>query len=132
MMKNILCFFTFLFLFACSADANRLDGKEFVWADAPNGAEITIGFERGENGFYGKAAVNRYFGTYKIEGSNIFFEVIGSTMMMGPQELMDAEMKYLQSLSNVKAFKFSNNVLELYMNEQEKMVFELIENMDEN
>lgn len=128
MMKNILCFFTFLFLFACSADANRLDGKEFVWADAPNAAEVTIGFDKEENAFYGKAAVNRYFGTYKIEGSNISFDLFGSTMMMGSQDLMDIEMKYLQVLPNVKTFKLENDVLELYVSEQDKLVFRLLKN----
>ena len=127
-MKNILCFLVSMFLFACSADANRLEGKEFVWEDAPNGVEVTIGFDKKENAFYGKATVNRYFGTYKLDGQNISLDLAGSTMMMGPQDLMDVEMRYLQVLPNVKTFKLENDVLELYVSEQDKLVFRLLKN----
>ena len=57
----------------------------------------------------GSAGVNRYFGTYALNGENITLSGIGSTRMMGPQDLMEKEYKYLSVLSDVKGFEFKDN-----------------------
>ncbi|MDO4184824.1 MAG: META domain-containing protein, partial [Rhodospirillales bacterium] len=77
----------------------------------PDNAEITIGFEK--NSFYGVSAVNRYMGTYEIKGNNITFNMGGSTMMMGPLNLMDVESDYLKFLSHVKNYDLENDHLML-------------------
>ena len=57
----------------------------------------------------GSAGVNRYFGTYTLSGKNITLSGVGSTRMMGPQDLMEKEYKYLSVLSNVTGFEFKDN-----------------------
>ena len=57
----------------------------------------------------GSAGVNRYFGTYTINGKDITVSGMGSTRMMGPQDLMEKESKYLSALGNVTGFEFKDN-----------------------
>ena len=57
----------------------------------------------------GSAGVNRYFGTYTINGGEITISGVGSTRMMGPQDLMEREYKYLSVLGDVTGFELKNN-----------------------
>ncbi|MCP1223988.1 META domain-containing protein [Sebaldella sp. S0638] len=57
----------------------------------------------------GSSGVNRYFGSYTLNGKDITLSGIGSTRMMGPQDLMENEHKYLSVLSNVTGFEFKDN-----------------------
>ena len=57
----------------------------------------------------GSAGVNRYFGSYKLNGKNISIDGMGSTRMMGPQDLMEREYKYLALLGDVTGFEFKDN-----------------------
>ena len=42
-------------------------------------------------------------------GKNITLSGVGSTRMMGPQDLMEKESKYLSALGNVTGFEFKDN-----------------------
>ena len=57
----------------------------------------------------GSAGVNRYFGTYTINGKDITVSGMGSTRMMGPQDLMEKEYKYLSVLGDVTGFEFKDS-----------------------
>ena len=57
----------------------------------------------------GSAGVNRYFGSYTLSGKDITISGIGTTRMMGPQDLMEREQKYLPLLGNVTGFDLKNN-----------------------
>jgi heat shock protein HslJ len=57
----------------------------------------------------GSAGVNRYFGSYTLSGKDITISGIGTTRMMGPQDLMEREQKYLSLLGNVTGFELKNN-----------------------
>ncbi len=85
-----------------------LDKKEYKLAANP---KITIGFDNGS--VYGSSGVNRYTGSYKIKDGSITFGNLGSTMMMGPQEDMDNETKYLSSFKESLVIKFDkeNNLI---------------------
>lgn len=109
--KVILAFISAIFLFSACANNTSIKGKEFQLINAPDNAEITIGFLSNEPRFAGKAAVNRYFGLYIINGNEVTLSQIGSTMMMGPEKLMKAETDYLQSLGTVKTFNFDGKKL---------------------
>ena len=126
-MKKLLSLFAVLGLFACAGKQVSLDG-EYVMLNAPEDAEITIGFE-GER-FFGKAAVNNYFGSFTKTDKTIKFGPAGSTMMMGPQEQMEAEQKYLAQLPKVKSFKLDGKKLTLYTSDDQELVYEELIDLD--
>lgn len=99
-----------LFLLGCKAGnmEEMLNKKEYKLASNP---KITIGFDNGS--VFGSSGVNRYIGSYKIKDGSITFSNLGSTMMMGPQEDMDNETKYLAGLKESLAVKFDkeNNLI---------------------
>ncbi len=110
---------------ACSAqEPNSFIGKEYKLTQAPNNAEITLGFDGKENRYFGKAAVNNYFGAYTLEGENLSFGPAGATMMAGPEPLMTAEQEYLQFLSDVKSYKLEGKKLILNGSEGKTLTFE--------
>ena len=92
---------------ACTAETpDCFVGKEYKLQNATANAEI-------ENRFFGKSAINNYFGSYTLDGDKITFGPAGATMMAGPQELMTAEQEYLQFLPTVKHFKLDGEKLTL-------------------
>lgn len=99
-----------LFLLGCKAGNMEeiLNKKEYKLASNP---KITIGFDNGS--VFGSSGVNRYIGSYTIKDGSITFSNLGSTMMMGPQEDMDNETKYLAGLKESLAVKFDkeNNLI---------------------
>lgn len=113
-MKKLLSFLAgAVLLTACSAETSSFKGKEYKMLNAPHDAEITIGFDAKEPRFFGSASVNRYMGSYQTDGDAISFSNAGSTMMMGPEELMSVESDYLQFLGTVKTYKLNGRVLSL-------------------
>lgn len=114
-----------LFMVVACSKENSFKGNEYQLVDAPNGARITLAFDKDENRFMGKI-VNNYFGSYEVEGNSISFGNAASTMMMGPQELMEAEHVFLTILPEVYSYKFSADNLVLVTNEGGELVFEKI------
>lgn len=109
---------------ACTAKtSDSFVGKEYKLVNAPNNAEITLGFDGKENRFFGKAAINNYFGSYTLDGNNVTFGPAGSTMMAGPEELMKAESAYLQFLPEVKTYKLEGKKLTLTNGKNEELIF---------
>jgi len=130
-LRVISAFICAVFLFSACANKNSetITGKEFQLLNAPNNAEITISFFKDEPRFAGKSAVNRYFGNYKIDDNEITFSQIGSTMMMGPEELMIAESEYLNFLNTVKSYKIENK--KLYLIGEKTLEFKQISTSEE-
>lgn len=99
-----------LFLLGCKAGnmEEMFNKKEYKLASNP---KITIGFDNGS--VFGSSGVNRYIGSYTIKDGSITFSNLGSTMMMGTQEDMDNETKYLAGLKESLAVKFDkeNNLI---------------------
>lgn len=94
------------FIIGCKADnmEELLNKQEYKLADNP---KITIGFDNGS--VFGSSGVNRYIGSYTIKDGSITFGNMGLTMMMGSEEDMDNETKYLTSLKENLIIKFDNN-----------------------
>lgn len=120
-MKKMLSLFAVLGLFACAEKPISLDG-EYVMLNAPEDAEITIGFE-GER-FFGKAAVNNYFGSFTKTDKTIKFGPAGSTMMAGPEPLMKVESTYLQDLAKIDGYKLQGKTLILSGPDNLSLTFE--------
>ena len=95
-MKNILSIAIGLLLLAC-APRGDIKGNTYLLQDSPAGLQITISFDKEAPNFSGRA-LNRYFGAYELNGNNINFKGVASTMMAGPEELMKAEREYFNNL----------------------------------
>ncbi len=99
-----------LFIFGCKAGNMEevINKKEYRLATNP---KITIGFDNGS--VFGSSGVNSYTGSYSIKNGSITFGNMGSTMMMGLEEDMDNETKYLSSLKESLPVKLDkdNNLL---------------------
>ena len=66
---------------------------------APAGVSVDALFENGKVG--GFSGVNTYQGQYKLSGNSLTIGQIASTLMAGPQNLMDLEQVYLADLQQV-------------------------------
>lgn len=99
-----------------------------------NGQSVTSMREGGvtldiqEDGkFAGQAPVNRYFGQIKVEEKTLKTGPIGSTMMAGPPESMQAEQQYFQALGeNVKSVNIENDQLVITAMDNKKLVFDRV------
>lgn len=111
-------------LTACTKSEN-IKGNEYVMLDAPNGAEITLMFSDTDNRASGKV-VNRYFGTYTIDGNKLTFGPMASTMMMGPKPLMQAEYQYLQDLPKTVSYEATSNGLTLNLSDNRQLKFKKV------
>ncbi len=126
-MKKVLAMFLLFGLWACSLQPEySFKGKEYKLLQAQNDALITLGFAPEENRYFGKI-VNNYFGTYEQDGEKITFSPAASTMMMGPQDMMEAEANFLQILPRIKSWKVEDNTLVLITDNGQELGFEEIE-----
>ena len=61
----------------------------------------------------GFAGVNRWFGTYSVDGSTLKFGMLGMTRMAGPPERMQLEQTYADALAAVTRWSVSSGRLQL-------------------
>ena len=104
-----------LVLAGCSmANANDgFKGRTYRLLKAPN-----------EPRFAGLAAVNRYFGSYGFDSAGrLELSPAGTTMMMGPMPLMEAEQEYLKILPTVSGFELKGQTLILKTSGGQDLIF---------
>ena len=77
-----------------------------------------------EDTIAGQAPVNRYNGSFEVEGNEITFGPVASTMMAGEPVAMEAEGAYFALLSTVTAFEQEADTLILLADEVPVLVFE--------
>lgn len=130
MKKVLLSIILGLSLIGCSSlrtvPNEKLLGKSYVLSQTSKDYKISINFA--EDNFFGYAGVNHYFGEYTVQGNNLKFGAIGSTLMSGPTKAMNAEVNYLNSLSEVNSFYFSKDQLVLKTINGKKLLFNKIKN----
>lgn len=114
-----------LLVVSCSSSEPSFKGKEYQMIQAQNGADIMLGFDMNEDRFFGKV-VNNFFGGYKLDGEKISFGPAGATMMMGPADLMEAEMNFLQILPKVVSYHFVDKTLVLVTDNGQEIAFKEI------
>ena len=117
---TILAAVTMAFLPACVTLADRptLDGSTWQltsWSESgsdPSAFTITANFAEG--GMQGKSAVNSYVSTY-TQGPGQAFTLgrVGSTMMAGPTEAMDAEQTFFRLLDQARSWQRESGTLTL-------------------
>lgn len=87
----------------------NLDGAGLA---AIEGQPVTLEFVDGQ--VSGNAGCNGYFGDYRVIGSEISVGMLGSTMKMCAEDVMDVEARYLAALQS--AFDFSQTADQLILN----------------
>ena len=124
-MKKIVYVLSLLFaISACGGDNTTFENNAYQLRNAKNCAEITLGFDGKDKRFFGRSAINRYFGTYKTEVNKLTFGRAGRTMMAVPEHLMVAEREYMQFLPQVATYRLDGNRLILSKANGESIVFE--------
>ncbi len=78
---------------------------------APSEPLLVLKFQ--QNGVSGFAGVNRFQGSYKLEGESLTFGPLAATRMAGPPELMQLESSFLQMMAEVRAYR-QDSQLTLY------------------
>ena len=68
-----------------------------------------------ENGrIHGNTGVNIVNGNYTIDGNNLSFGTLMTTMMAGPESKMKTEQDFLAAVNAVKTAKTADGILTLY------------------
>lgn len=122
-MKKIILILILLILTACGKSLKDFETKEFILSNLYNDYKITLSFE-GEK-LYGFSGVNRYFGSFKLDGNKIEISNLAMTKMAGPPEEMKAEHAYLDLLNKAVKFDILKDNLILYTDNNEKLEFVL-------
>lgn len=78
----------------------------------------SINFEK-DNKVFGNLGCNNFFGTYKVNSTNLEIGQVGSTMMMCLD--MSVENEYSKVLQNVKSYKMKENNL-MFFDENSKEI----------
>lgn len=128
MKKVLLSIILGLSLIGCSS-LRKLPNQDFLgksYSLASSSKDYKISIEFAEDNFFGYSGVNNYFGKYQVQGNNLKFSAIGSTMMSGPTKAMNAEINYLDNLSKVNSFNFENDQLILKTINGKKLLFNKI------
>ncbi|MBP7370730.1 MAG: META domain-containing protein [Arenimonas sp.] len=133
-MKKILALLFLLVLTACDGEFKMSDvvgNWQLISIDSqPAPKEVRgnqgVTLDIQEDGkFAGQAPVNRYFGQIKVNGKIIKIGPVGSTMMAGPPELMQAEQDYFKALGEqIKSAKVESGKLVITAMDDKKLVFD--------
>jgi heat shock protein HslJ len=117
-----------MLLAACSAGGDPLDGSswklsEYAGKPALPETNVTIEFTDGQAG--GAAGCNSYGGAYEVNGEQVVFRDVVSTLMLctAPEGVMEQEAEFLGSLNEVERFEVSGGQLQLIRADGEALVF---------
>jgi len=84
-----------------------------------------------EEKFYGDGSVNRYFGSYTLNNTELTMGRIGSTMMMGPEDAMEQEYAFTALLGKVTSYEIVGDQLKLLSDGKVVLVLTAVEETEE-
>ena len=102
----------------CGTKTSSLSGTDWrlvTLAGQPALAEfpVTMSFDQ-KGGISGSSGVNRYVGTYKVDGKTLTVSSpLAGTLMAGPEPAMNQEKSFLDALAATKAHSVSGDTLTL-------------------
>ena len=118
-MKKCWLILLLFFLVACGKETS-VKGREYIYS-TPNGFQITLGFDKTGDRYFGKG-VNKYYGRYTLNENQLSFGIPTSTMMMGDSFDMTEEEKFLNLLAEIQSFEVDNEQLTLITKENKRFV----------
>lgn len=95
-----------------STPAPQLAGTTYAWNTTGAESEPFVTFDD-KGGVHGQSGCNGFFGGWKLEGSELSFSNLGSTMKMCTPEAMEVESKFMQALMSTKSARQTEDALEL-------------------
>lgn len=101
------------------------NGKEAV-VGIPEDISVTARFDNGT--VFGSSGCNNYNGSYELDGNNIKFGEIASTMMYCEGPASEVESNYLIALQNTDNFVFENGRLVLKQGETRQVDYVNVKN----
>lgn len=143
-MKNFfLVLISTFFVFSCTATTNMGSGNTISVKDIANtswkltdisgekvipkkidGKEIgAVTLDITADKISGSAGVNRYFGSYDVNGTEVTINGVGSTKMMGPDDLMKTEYKYLSVLQDVTSVELKDKNTLILKSDSDTLTF---------
>ncbi len=126
-MKKFLVVFGVLFIMSCSNKSNisydDLFGKSFTLTNLYTDKKLTLLFAD-TNFVSGYSGINRFNSSFKLEGNNIIFENMISTLMSGSEEDMKIEDSYLKLLNSAKNISISENTLTIETTTGTNLIYE--------
>ncbi len=130
MKKTIISFF--MFLAACSGGQEQtFKTGEYKLVDSLNNIPTTIVFS--EDGKFNGKVVNYLMGKYSVgKDNNLTISDVASTMMMGPEEAMEAEQNFIQIIPKVKSYKMQGDYLVLITENGGELLFEPYTSQENN
>lgn len=113
-----------LLLAACNSEQSlTFKSGTYKLVDSLNGIPTIISFS--DDGRFSGKIVNNIMGNYTINSnSGIKFGDAASTMMMGPDDAMEAEQNFIQILPKIKSYKMQGNYLVLVTENGGELLFE--------
>ena len=119
-------------LSACgSLGADSLTGKSWklitIGDSSPvAGSTLTLAFESGQAS--GHSGCNSFGGTYQVNGNELQFEQMMSTLMAcANQSLMEQESTYMKFLGDANHFEFVDGQLHIYRPDGDALIFVPVE-----
>lgn len=80
--------------------------------DVIEASKANLKFEEGK--FYGDGSVNRFFGSYTLNNSELSMGRIGMTLMMGPEDAMQQEYAFTTLLQKIISYEIVGEELKLF------------------
>lgn len=120
---------TILAVFSLSSCGSKiaLDGQWTIKSVEGQAVEASeqapyLQFNEAESTVHGFLGVNIINGSYALEGSNLSFEHLGTTMMSGLPQDMDLETKLLNAINAAAVAKVEADQLLIYDNEGKELL----------
>ncbi|WP_047382383.1 MULTISPECIES: META domain-containing protein [unclassified Cetobacterium] len=111
MKKLVLVLFAIFLMGGCFAKKvdvlSKVLDNTYSLENVIEESQIDVFFQKEK--IVGNSGVNRYFATYKIDGDKISVGEIGTTRMMGPENLMLQEQGYLKNLKEAQEVRITEN-----------------------
>lgn len=111
MKKIVLIISIFTFLSGCFIAANTtipkvedINGYTFVYTKDIN---VFVKFNQGM--IYGNTGINQFMGEYKIQNNKLILYQVAITGMVGPDDKMIFESKFVKTLSSEPIIRLKNN-----------------------
>lgn len=121
-------------LSACSGDGASLTTRDWIAIELngqPPVALAPISASFGDDGrVHGVAGCNTYNGTYEVDGDEMSFGSLATTLMACPPPILDQEVTYLAALDTVQRYAVDGDMLTLYGSGERAIVVFVVEDQD--
>lgn len=134
MMKKILMFVVMVMtLMACGSKTDikeSLVGKTYtldekvILEEQEEEVSFTISFDDGR---LSGRALNNFNASYETDGNNIEISPMATTLMAGPEVLMQREAEYLTDLTTAKTISLEENKMTITTEEGKELTFTEVE-----